>query len=86
MIEILFSCHFSQKPKTSPSHETPNELFLQISKTSLYDSITTHLCGLLQQKAANAAMLSSNTIRWAMSLSGTVVLFPNEMGLPEILK
>jgi len=36
----------------------------------------------LQEKAANARMLASNTIRIVMGPTGTVVTFPEEMGLP----
>ena len=38
----------------------------------------------LAQRAANAQMLASNTIRYVMSPNGTVVTFPDEMGLPSI--
>ncbi|XP_028771043.1 uncharacterized protein LOC114728323 [Neltuma alba] len=37
-----------------------------------------------QEKAANAQMLASNTIRYVMGPAGTVVTFPEEMGLPNI--
>lgn len=37
-----------------------------------------------QAKAANALMLAASTIRWVMGPSGTVVTFPNDMGLPSI--
>ncbi|KAI4349747.1 hypothetical protein L6164_010306 [Bauhinia variegata] len=39
---------------------------------------------LAQEKAANARMLASNTIRYVMGPAGTVVTFPEEMGLPSI--
>ncbi|KDP23390.1 hypothetical protein JCGZ_23223 [Jatropha curcas] len=39
---------------------------------------------LAQEKAANALMLTSDHVRWVMGPSGTVVTFPNEMGLPSI--
>lgn len=39
---------------------------------------------LAQEKAANAQMLASNTIRWSMGPAGTVITFPHEMGLPKI--
>ncbi|EXB28578.1 hypothetical protein L484_009737 [Morus notabilis] len=39
---------------------------------------------LAQEKAANALLLASNTIRWVMGPTGTVVTFPNEMGFPSI--
>ncbi|KAJ7973068.1 HIT zinc finger,PAPA-1-like conserved region isoform 1 [Quillaja saponaria] len=39
---------------------------------------------LAQEKAANALMLASNTVRWVMGPTGTVVTFPEEMGLPSI--
>ncbi|KAJ8771841.1 hypothetical protein K2173_027018 [Erythroxylum novogranatense] len=40
---------------------------------------------LAQEKAANAMILSSDHVRWVMGPSGTVVTFPNDMGLPSIL-
>ncbi|KAL3517362.1 hypothetical protein ACH5RR_019951 [Cinchona calisaya] len=39
---------------------------------------------LAQEKAATAQMLASKTIRWVMGPTGTVVTFPQEMGLPKI--
>lgn len=38
----------------------------------------------LQEKAANAMILASDTVRWVMGPTGTIVTFPNEMGLPTI--
>lgn len=38
----------------------------------------------LQEKAANAMILTSDHVRWVIGPSGTVVTFPNEMGLPSI--
>lgn len=38
----------------------------------------------VQEKAANAMALTSDHVRWVMGPSGTVVTFPNEMGLPSI--
>ncbi|MED6168557.1 hypothetical protein PIB30_012829 [Stylosanthes scabra] len=40
---------------------------------------------LAQEKAANARILASNTVRYVMGPTGTVVIFPEEMGLPSIL-
>ncbi|KAK7396975.1 hypothetical protein VNO78_18139 [Psophocarpus tetragonolobus] len=40
---------------------------------------------LAQEKAANARMLASNIIRYTMGPTGTVVTFPDEMGLPSVL-
>ncbi|XP_058076819.1 uncharacterized protein LOC131225314 [Magnolia sinica] len=37
-----------------------------------------------QEKAANAVMLASSTVRWVMGPTGTVVTFPKEVGLPSI--
>ncbi|KAK9161741.1 hypothetical protein Syun_008082 [Stephania yunnanensis] len=37
-----------------------------------------------QDKAANATVLASNSIRWIMGPSGTVVVFPIDMNLPSI--
>ncbi|KAJ4956664.1 hypothetical protein NE237_013447 [Protea cynaroides] len=39
---------------------------------------------LAQEKAANAMTLASNTVRWVMSPTGTVVTFPKDLGLPSI--
>ncbi|XP_015570374.1 SWR1 complex subunit 2 isoform X2 [Ricinus communis] len=39
---------------------------------------------LAQEKAANAMILTADHVRWVMGPSGTVVTFPNEMGLPSI--
>lgn len=39
---------------------------------------------LAQEKAANAMMLASNTIRWVSGPTGTVVTFPEDMGFPSI--
>lgn len=39
---------------------------------------------LAQEKAANYMVLPSDSVRWIMGPSGTVVTFPNEMGLPTI--
>ncbi|KAH9689674.1 PAPA-1 domain-containing protein [Citrus sinensis] len=38
----------------------------------------------LAQKAANAMVLASDTIRWTMGPSGTTVTFPSEVGLPSL--
>ncbi|KAG8479305.1 hypothetical protein CXB51_029789 [Gossypium anomalum] len=37
-----------------------------------------------QEKATNSMILASDTVRWFMGPSGTVVTFPNEVGLPSI--
>ncbi|KAF8006668.1 hypothetical protein BT93_K0853 [Corymbia citriodora subsp. variegata] len=39
---------------------------------------------LREEKAANESIRASNCIRWVMGPAGTVVTFPNEMGLPSI--
>ncbi|XP_059648421.1 uncharacterized protein LOC132294540 [Cornus florida] len=39
---------------------------------------------LAQERAANAMTFTSNTVRWVMGPSGTVVTFPIELGLPSI--
>ncbi|XP_010259288.1 PREDICTED: uncharacterized protein LOC104598774 [Nelumbo nucifera] len=39
---------------------------------------------LAQEKAANAMTLASNTVRWVMGPTGTVVTFPKDIGLPSI--
>ncbi|PHT98708.1 hypothetical protein BC332_32367 [Capsicum chinense] len=41
---------------------------------------------LAQERTATATALSTNSIRWVMGPSGTVVTFPNEMGLPSIFE
>ncbi|KAL2485729.1 HIT zinc finger [Abeliophyllum distichum] len=41
---------------------------------------------LAQEKAANAQMLASTTIRWVMGPTGTTVIFPQEMGFPKIFE
>lgn len=41
---------------------------------------------LIQERTATATSLSSNAIRWVMGPSGSVVIFPNEMGLPSIFE
>ncbi|XAR52681.1 hypothetical protein NMG60_11020868 [Bertholletia excelsa] len=41
---------------------------------------------LAQERAANAMTLASDTVRWVMGPSGTVVTFPNEMGFPSIFE
>ncbi|XP_004230311.1 actin cytoskeleton-regulatory complex protein PAN1 isoform X2 [Solanum lycopersicum] len=41
---------------------------------------------LAQERTGAASSLSSNAIRWVMGPSGTVVIFPNEMGLPSIFE
>ncbi|CAI9767863.1 unnamed protein product [Fraxinus pennsylvanica] len=38
---------------------------------------------LAQEKVANAKTLASNTIRWTMGSAGTIVTFPEDMGLPK---
>ncbi|XP_070676900.1 uncharacterized protein [Malus domestica] len=37
-----------------------------------------------QERAANAFILPPDSVRWVMGPSGSVVTFPNEMGLPAI--
>ncbi|XVE63129.1 hypothetical protein DITRI_Ditri06bG0175100 [Diplodiscus trichospermus] len=37
-----------------------------------------------QEKATNSMILASDSVRWLMGPSGTVVTFPNEVGLPSI--
>nr|XP_023894082.1 uncharacterized protein LOC112006004 [Quercus suber] len=39
---------------------------------------------LAQEKAANYMVLASDSVRWVIGPSGTVVTFPNEIGLPTI--
>ncbi|KAF4392514.1 hypothetical protein G4B88_005473 [Cannabis sativa] len=37
-----------------------------------------------QERAANSMIIASDSVRWVLGPSGTVVTFPNEMGLPTI--
>ncbi|KAG9457864.1 hypothetical protein H6P81_002372 [Aristolochia fimbriata] len=39
---------------------------------------------LARERAANAAILASNAVRWVMGPNGTVVTFPKDLGLPSI--
>ncbi|WCJ43059.1 HIT zinc finger PAPA-1-like conserved region [Euphorbia peplus] len=39
---------------------------------------------LAQERAANALVLTPDHVRWVIGPSGTVVTFPNELGLPSI--
>ncbi|KAK9930686.1 hypothetical protein M0R45_027715 [Rubus argutus] len=39
---------------------------------------------LAQEKAANALALASSTIRWVMGPTGTTVIFPDDMGPPQL--
>ncbi|KAK4595404.1 hypothetical protein RGQ29_013740 [Quercus rubra] len=39
---------------------------------------------LAQEKAANYMVLASDSVRWVIGPSGTVVTFPNEIGLPTL--
>ncbi|XP_044502463.1 uncharacterized protein LOC123223370 [Mangifera indica] len=41
---------------------------------------------LAQEKAADALLLASSTIRWVKGPTGTVVTFPKDMGLPSIFE
>ncbi|KAE8721025.1 transcriptional regulator ATRX-like protein isoform X5 [Hibiscus syriacus] len=37
-----------------------------------------------QEKATNSMIVASDSVRWLMGPSGTIVIFPNEVGLPSI--
>ncbi|OVA16782.1 INO80 complex subunit B-like conserved region [Macleaya cordata] len=39
---------------------------------------------LAQERASNALALSSNTVRWVIGPTGTTVIFPKDIGLPNI--
>lgn len=54
------------------------------SRKKREDKIKKRKEDLAQEKAANAMILASDTVRWVMGPSGTIVTFPNEMGLPTI--
>ncbi|KAH6820124.1 hypothetical protein C2S53_015927 [Perilla frutescens var. hirtella] len=41
---------------------------------------------LAQERNANAATVAPNAVRWVMGPSGTVVTFPDELGLPSIFE
>ncbi|KAL0422099.1 UNVERIFIED_CONTAM: hypothetical protein Slati_3232800 [Sesamum latifolium] len=41
---------------------------------------------LAQERTANSATVASNVVRWVMGPSGTVVTFPDEIGLPSIFE
>ncbi|PIN10067.1 hypothetical protein CDL12_17358 [Handroanthus impetiginosus] len=41
---------------------------------------------LAQERNVNAATIASNVVRWVMGPSGTVVTFPDEIGLPSIFE
>ncbi|KAI3445419.1 hypothetical protein Pfo_002084 [Paulownia fortunei] len=41
---------------------------------------------LAQERTANGATVASNVVRWVMGPSGTVVTFPDEIGLPSIFE
>ncbi|KAK6159814.1 hypothetical protein DH2020_003195 [Rehmannia glutinosa] len=41
---------------------------------------------LAQERTANAATVASNVVRWVIGPSGTVVTFPEEIGLPSIFE
>lgn len=41
-------------------------------------------CYVMQGKAANAITLASNTVRWVIGPTGTIVTFSEDMGLPSI--
>jgi hypothetical protein len=41
-------------------------------------------CYVMQGKAANAITLASNTVRWVLGPTGTIVTFSEDMGLPSI--
>ncbi|KAL0357268.1 UNVERIFIED_CONTAM: Polyubiquitin [Sesamum calycinum] len=41
---------------------------------------------LAQERTANSATVASNVVRWVMGPSGTVVTFPDEIGLPTIFE
>lgn len=41
---------------------------------------------LAQERATNAMTLASDTVRWSIGPTGSVVTFPNEMGLPSIFE
>ncbi|KAJ6723333.1 INO80 COMPLEX SUBUNIT B [Salix koriyanagi] len=54
------------------------------SRKKREDKMKKRMEELAQEKATTAQLHASNTIRWVMGPTGTVVTFPREMGLPSI--
>ncbi|BFG36812.1 hypothetical protein CerSpe_230860 [Prunus speciosa] len=54
------------------------------SRKKREDKIKKRQEDLAQERAANAFILPSDSVRWVMGPSGSVVTFPDEMGLPAI--
>ncbi|PQP96113.1 uncharacterized protein Pyn_37867 [Prunus yedoensis var. nudiflora] len=54
------------------------------SRKKREDKIKKRQEDLAQERAANAFVLPSDSVRWVMGPSGSVVTFPDEMGLPAI--
>ncbi|KAH7542953.1 hypothetical protein FEM48_Zijuj02G0130100 [Ziziphus jujuba var. spinosa] len=54
------------------------------SRKKREDKIKKRQENLAQEKAANAEIVASDSVRWVMGPSGTVVTFPDEIGLPTI--
>ncbi|PON48203.1 INO80 complex, subunit Ies [Parasponia andersonii] len=54
------------------------------SRKKREDKIKKRKEDIAQERAANATILASDSVRWVIGPSGTVVTFPNEMGLPTI--
>lgn len=40
----------------------------------------------MQERNANAATVAPDSVRWVMGPSGTVVIFPEEVGFPSIFE
>ncbi|XP_009373290.1 ABC transporter F family member 4 [Pyrus x bretschneideri] len=54
------------------------------SRKKREDKIKKRQEDMAQERAANAFILPPDSVRWVMGPSGSVVTFPNEMGLPAI--
>ncbi|KAH0994360.1 hypothetical protein GBA52_018224 [Prunus armeniaca] len=54
------------------------------SRKKREDKIKKRQEDLAQERAANAFILPSDSVRWVMGPSGSIVTFPDEMGLPAI--
>ncbi|KAF8394673.1 hypothetical protein HHK36_020889 [Tetracentron sinense] len=54
------------------------------SRKKREDKIKKRQDEMAQEKAANTLALASNTVRWVMGPTGTVVMFPKDFGLPSL--
>ncbi|XP_010090600.2 uncharacterized protein LOC21384500, partial [Morus notabilis] len=54
------------------------------SRKKREDKIKKRKEDLAHERATNAVLIASDSVRWVIGPSGTIVTFPNEMGLPTI--